>query len=131
MGILEAQLRRAGYSTLQAYRSSAAWRALVDRYSLHPKLPMCCISCDALQCRLYHRTYQRLGCEWLTDMVPLCDRCSEWVAEYLKAHPEYNMTVIHTILQYRNGWSKSEMTRRFEPYKLKGRVNGFNINPKD
>lgn len=60
-----------------AYIRSDAWRQVKIRY-LKSELPNHCYVChapwsNALQ--FHHRSYERLGNELLSDIVPVCQRC--------------------------------------------------------
>lgn len=54
-----------------AYIRSDHWLAVKKRYRAS-KLPQTCLACGGTPVDLHHRTYNRLGQEWLTDLVPLC-----------------------------------------------------------
>jgi len=53
------------------YIKSSAWRAKKRKYRAS-KLPQNCLVCNSKKVDLHHRTYKRLGNEWLNDLVPLC-----------------------------------------------------------
>lgn len=54
-----------------AYLRSDHWQNVKTRYRTS-KLPQSCVVCGAERVDLHHRTYERLGRERLTDLVPLC-----------------------------------------------------------
>lgn len=73
--IREGRLRELGYESYQQYLQSRHWRSLRERYR-GSDLPQACILCDADDTvDLHHKTYERIGEEELTDLVPLCRRC--------------------------------------------------------
>jgi len=53
------------------YITSAAWEAKKKKYR-ESKLPQTCLVCNSKKVDLHHRTYKRLGNEWLNYLVPLC-----------------------------------------------------------
>jgi hypothetical protein len=55
------------------YLASPHWQAIRVRYR-ESDLPQRCM-CGESQVDLHHKTYQRLGREELTDLLPLCRRC--------------------------------------------------------
>lgn len=79
------------------YMKSPEWAALRRRY--YSKYPAKCFCCSTTKnLNLHHKTYNRLGNERLSDLVPLCEPCHKAVHElvandmvvYLsKAHIEY------------------------------------------
>ena len=66
----------------QNYINSLAWRNKRQQY-FDSKLPQKCLVCDSRTVDLHHRTYKRLGNEWLNDLVPLCrqhhDECHAFI----------------------------------------------------
>jgi hypothetical protein len=59
------------------YIRSDAWRAVKIRY-LKSALPNDCFVCRkpwSNAFHFHHRSYERLGREWLTDIVPVCRPC--------------------------------------------------------
>ena len=62
----------------QDYLRSEHWANLKRRYR-HSKLEKCCFVCGATDrpIEFHHRTYKRIGAEWLQDIVPLCRGCHE------------------------------------------------------
>ena len=85
--VRQRQIRKNGQRTVArgaeyyAYLQSAAWREVKQRYMIG-RLPK-----DCFRCRIpfgpgfefHHRTYKNLGCERLTDIVPLCRPCHQIV----------------------------------------------------
>jgi hypothetical protein len=53
------------------YIRSAEWAEVKRRYRAS-KLPKKCVVCQNPNVDLHHKTYKRLGKEWLTDLAPLC-----------------------------------------------------------
>lgn len=57
--------------TYREYLASDHWKELRARY--YARYPRQCKACGATRdIQLHHRTYKRLGKEWLMDLVPLC-----------------------------------------------------------
>lgn len=67
--------RKQGYTVTgvpyAVYIRSAVWTEVKRRYRAS-KLPQNCVVCGNHHVDLHHKTYKRLGAEWLTDLVPLC-----------------------------------------------------------
>lgn len=53
------------------YLRSPHWQDIRARYRAS-QMPQACVVCGASRVDLHHRTYERLGAELLTDLVPLC-----------------------------------------------------------
>lgn len=54
------------------YLNSEDWRSTRDRFFASPSVEHVCVVCGSERVQLHHRTYERLGRERLTDLVPLC-----------------------------------------------------------
>lgn len=70
-------LGRLGYRTYGAYLRSGHWFDVRRAYR-ESDLPQRCM-CGADEVQLHHKTYERLGCENLTDLVPLCATCHKMI----------------------------------------------------
>lgn len=68
------QRRRIGPGRYHEYIQSQDWYETCLRYRCSG-LPQQCYACGDPRSSIYHRTYERLGDERLTDLIPLCDRC--------------------------------------------------------
>lgn len=68
------RLRQLGYRNYPAYLQSSHWREVKARYR-ESGLPQACLCGDDGPVDLHHTTYERVGAELLTDLVPLCRRC--------------------------------------------------------
>src|ERR1700722_1531258 len=82
-GCVVRTVSRAGY---RGYINSIAWQEVRARY-WQSKLPKTCFVCGTDQgpLELHHRTYKRLGCERLTDLLPVCRSCHELTHKVHKA----------------------------------------------
>jgi hypothetical protein len=89
-------LKRLGFSTYQEYLASDHWRNLRKRYN-DSDLPQRCV-CGRFRDELHHCTYERLGEEFLTDLVPLCWRCHDKLHLLLKTNPSYRLETAHLDL---------------------------------
>ena len=78
---LRNRLSMLGFRSYLDYLESDHWKDMKARYraSVRPEpgyreqgLPQTCIVCRDVNVDLHHKTYQRLGEEKLTDLVPLC-----------------------------------------------------------
>lgn len=80
--LLSKRLQRLGLS-YRAYLASPHWRDTRMRFfgseyaARTVQGELCCELCRASNVRLsvHHRIYDRLGKEWLADLVSVCDRC--------------------------------------------------------
>lgn len=75
----EARLKELGHKDYNAYLSSAAWRSLKARYRASDLVQDCglCSESDGLD--MHHMTYERVGEEELSDLIPLCRNCHRMV----------------------------------------------------
>ena len=128
MSTRDARLRDLGM-TYREYLGSEHWAELKAKYRAASWLPQNCMGCGYRAVQLHHRTYQRLGFENLTDLMPLCRDCHRKVHEYqdLFGIPIYHT---HAIMRKIFGWTKGETKKKFAPFRLKGRPNGFSLTPK-
>lgn len=83
---LQKLLLMKGYSSMSAYYSSSHWKEV--SYSWRRSgLPCYCLLCGNQQFRLHHYTHARLGCERLSDLVPLCSKCHQGLHRAHESHP--------------------------------------------
>ena len=62
----------------QAHMRSNKWRKTKKRVLIFWDFK--CATCNQkTQLTVHHRTYERLGAELITDLVPLCDDCHKAV----------------------------------------------------
>jgi hypothetical protein len=63
-----------------SYIQSSEWKSIKLKY-LRSNLPKDCFGCNkeygTYQIEFHHRTYKRLGCERLMDIVPVCRQCHQ------------------------------------------------------
>jgi hypothetical protein len=74
------------YNRYRRYMQSKAWRVKKAKY-WKSKYPKCCYVCGAARhprMHLHHRTYVRLGKERLSDLVPVCESCHQYIHDYHK-----------------------------------------------
>ncbi len=57
---------------MHKYLGTMHWRKFVARYRASDR-PQACFACGQENVVLHHRTYERLGRERLSDVVPLCN----------------------------------------------------------
>jgi hypothetical protein len=66
----------------RSYIQSNEWMLVKKRY-LNSKLPKDCYCCGkkygTYKIEFHHRTYKRLGCERLLDIVPVCRECHQGI----------------------------------------------------
>lgn len=73
-----ALLRKQGYKSYGDYLRSPHWRKLRAAYRASD-LPQTCICGEDEDTQLHHITYERVGDERLSDLVPLCPSCHNLV----------------------------------------------------
>lgn len=69
------------------YMQSPEWRKVRDR-ALEFWKCRCCICFGLDQVEVHHRTYERLGHEWLSDVVCLCKPCHALFHDNLSLHKQ-------------------------------------------
>lgn len=84
------RLHSQGYDSYRQYLRSEHW-ADVRRRFWASNLPKTCGGCGAGRgLHLHHRTYKRIGAEWLTDLILVCADCHNAVHDFENrtgAHP--------------------------------------------
>jgi 5-methylcytosine-specific restriction endonuclease McrA len=69
-----------------SYIGSSAWRRSPARLKVLAEAAGHCRLCHAeARLEVHHATYQRLGCEHDTDLIPLCRDCHRDVTSFLRA----------------------------------------------
>jgi hypothetical protein len=82
---LPSRLQEIGFGSYQAYLASQHWADLKSRFyasklcSRSERGRPCCVACrrDDVRLSVHHRTYRRLGREWLMDLMVVCDSCHD------------------------------------------------------
>jgi 5-methylcytosine-specific restriction endonuclease McrA len=111
------------------YLRSEHWLKLRARYRASRRLPQKCLGCGNPRFELHHRSYQRVGHELLTDLVPLCRACHQKVHD-IEATSRWPIQATHSILRSIFGWTKGQTKKKFSPWRQPGRPNGFSLTPK-
>lgn len=106
---------RLGFSSYGAYLKSSHWRKFRERYAASG-LPLCCVGCGSSKYQLHHQTYEHLGEERLSDVIPLCRECHERVYQHSKLHC-IPLRQSDAILRRLFSWTEEETRRRFEPFR--------------
>lgn len=79
-----------GYANYRAYLQGDHWADVRKRFWAS-KLPKTCGGCGASRgLHLHHRTYKRIGAEWLTDLILVCGDCHSLIHKFeheTGAHP--------------------------------------------
>lgn len=91
------RLASMGYEKYNDYLASDPWKAFKQKYKKSPETPKECQVCGYKQIQLHHITYERLGYEELTDVVPLCQKhhyaVHIWLKENRKSVRQTHMAV--------------------------------------
>lgn len=82
------RLAELGYKSYREYLESSHWQDLRKRYFASKMLKKC--PCGRPGENLHHKTYKRLGNEWLMDVVLLCRLHHSEVHAYQKQMMENN-----------------------------------------
>lgn len=72
------RLRELGFESYDAYLASPHWRSTKASFRASD-LPQVCICGEVDNLDLHHKTYARLGCEHLEDLILLCRNCHRMV----------------------------------------------------
>jgi hypothetical protein len=86
---IPSRLAELGFGSYREYLASEHWKDLKRRFfaskliSRNSADMFCCGACGETDVRLsvHHRTYKRLGREWLMDLMAVCDGCHETIHE--------------------------------------------------
>lgn len=97
-----------GYEDYNAYLRSPHWEGLKARYRASD-LPQKCI-CGDEQVQLHHTTYERIGAEPLTDLIPLCATCHAMV-HALEARGDVGLDLSGFTDQERAALNRAELRR--------------------
>lgn len=65
-------LESLGFRTYTEYLRSPTWVSFRRRYSANKLTRKKCLVCDSPRYQLHHTTYERLGSELFSDVMPLC-----------------------------------------------------------
>lgn len=76
-------LKGLGFGSYVEYLNSDLWKRFKDSYRASG-MSCRCVVCNSGVIQLHHHTYERLGCEQLTDVTPLCRPHHEAVHTWLK-----------------------------------------------
>jgi hypothetical protein len=101
--------REIGYQSYKHYLSSKAWSDMRKKYKAS-NMPKYCVGCAHPKYQLHHVGYGRMGCELLTDLVPICKKC------HYKVHRFEKNNRIDYALQEMFNWKDKDREIRFEPY---------------
>lgn len=91
----QSRLIELGFDTYGAYLRSDLWQAIRKRY-FASQMPRECL-CGDEEVQLHHVTYERLGNENLTDLLPLCRTCHAMV-HALEARGEIGLDLTGLVL---------------------------------
>lgn len=97
-----------GYKSYASYLSSSHWQTTRQRYRASD-LPQDCYCCGEHEVDLHHKTYENIGREPLTDLVPLCRRCHTLV-HVLERRGEIGLDLAGLLDEARALVGKSHLT---------------------
>lgn len=94
------RLRELGYHSYREYLSSPHWADVKARFRASK---LCSNSCAACGSRgptaIHHRTYKRVGAEYLIDLNELCRPCHEKVHAYEDATQQHLWAVTNKVVR--------------------------------
>ena len=71
------------------YICSHEWRSSTGRLqelaAALGRCRLCNVHSDDAVIHVHHRTYERFGCEWASDLTTLCEECHDVVTNMLRA----------------------------------------------
>lgn len=99
MTVFVQRLTELGFATYDDYLMSPHWTGFRERY--RAERPTKCRLCHRTDTQLHHVTYERLGCEKLDDVVPLCRThhvaVHEWLVESGKKFVRHTKEAIRVL----------------------------------
>lgn len=111
---LDALAIEQGYRSYGSYLGSDHWKNIRRSYSL--AWPDCrCLGCGSSDYSLHHICYDRLGREFLYDMIPLCQTCHDLVH---RTHKRNGIPIreFKVALSAAFGWGPAQLSQRLEAY---------------
>lgn len=82
------------------YIQSPEWQAKREKVLIFWS-GRCALCNSPRMVEVHHRTYERLGHELLTDLIPLCDTCHERHHEFMRfGGPEHISVVLHRVAEH-------------------------------
>lgn len=112
-------LRRLGFSSYAAYRSSRHWRKF--RNNLQAGKPNCMCCDDRKGSELHHLSYESLGREKHRDVIALCRKCHENIHDALdnkfpNTPVEFQVSYTKEVIQQATGTSWQHAEARWSWY---------------
>lgn len=93
------RLRDAGFQSYKEYLQSELWRQKkAEFFQVRPRRCWVCNSED--QFEVHHKTYERVTCERLDDLVGLCGKCHDKVHLVCKNKPWIALEDAHKEVAY-------------------------------
>lgn len=106
------KLRNAGFQSYKEYLQSELWRQKkAEFFEVRPRSCWVCNSQD--QFEVHHKTYERVTCERLDDLVGLCGKCHDKVHLVCKEKPWIALEDAHKEVAYQFD-NRPEALRRLE-----------------
>ncbi len=107
------RLKILGFSSYQDYLNSNYWKDLKEKYR-RSNFPKCCLACQKKEFILHHRSYARIGREYLTDLIPLCRDCHEIIHFYLSVTMNKTVNATPKIIRTIFRIQKKELRKRMK-----------------
>lgn len=107
-------LRGRGYRSYEEYLHSEEWTAFNQWYR-KTSLPQQCLVCGSKQFILHHWAYERAGCEYPCDVIPLCETHHTTLHKYTHK-TKVPVGSVEKILYECFKFENNQITARFRPF---------------
>lgn len=95
--VLEQRLLDLGCNNLDDYYKSLKWNNFKhDYYLKHEKI--CFVTGEIINIQLHHITYERLGCELESDVVPVTKTIHEFIHKMIKDY-KISLSIAHLVVR--------------------------------
>jgi len=105
------RLKNLGFQSYKDYLKSEHWKKINKKYK-KSRFPQHCIVCSNKRFQLHHRSYARIGNEYLTDFIPLCQKCHQEIHNYLNENLSKTVNATHRIIRIVFNLSNREIRKR-------------------
>jgi 5-methylcytosine-specific restriction endonuclease McrA len=91
--------------------ATQTWTRLYNDYLLSPEWKSkrekvlvfwghrCALCNSPIRVEVHHRTYDRMGQELMTDLIPLCDKCHERHSIFMRRGVEHISGVLQRVVE--------------------------------
>lgn len=115
------RLTRLGFSSYKDYLKSPHWKRVL-RILCTSSLYQRCLACDRGKYEIHHISYERLGSERWSDLIPLCRECHQEYHDFIKGNPWIKLDNLKLVLQKLFRFSKKKARDVARKYKSNTKV---------